>query len=159
MKIALANDHAAIEARTLVKQYLVEQGHELLDFGVDTNESVDYPDQARRAVQAVQEGLAELAVVMCGTGIGVSISANKFKGIRCALCTDEYAAEMARAHNNANAIALRSREIDPALNLRILERFLATEFEGDRHQRRLDLIHQFEDDEQAPASGGGGCCC
>ncbi|MBN1515776.1 ribose 5-phosphate isomerase B [Candidatus Sumerlaeota bacterium] len=151
MKIALANDHAALEMRNPVLEHLRQLGHEVLDFGTAENKSCHYPEMARKACTAVQNGEAELAVVICGTGIGISIAANKMNGIRCALCSDTYAARMARAHNNANCIALRGRFQAPENNLDIIDAFLGTEFEGGRHQTRIDIIHQIEQDERCDA--------
>jgi ribose 5-phosphate isomerase B len=144
MRIAFANDHAAVNMRQAVLEHLHKQGHEILDFGTATEESVDYPDMARQAGEAVQRGKVDLGIVMCGSGVGISISANKLRGIRCALCTDEYAAKMSRAHNDANMLALRGREIDVERNLAIVDTFLAQPFEGGRHQRRVDKIADIE---------------
>lgn len=144
MKIAIANDHAAVACRDEIVRYLRNAAEEVLDFGVESEESVDYPDQAEKAVLAVQDGRAEFAVLVCGTGIGMSIAANKVSGIRCALCTDDYSARMARAHNNANVLALRARRMDIAANCSIIDSFLNTAFEGGRHQRRIDKITRLE---------------
>ena len=140
MRIAFANDHAAHEVRELLIAHLRELGHEVIDCGVADAESVDYPVMVARAVAEWKAGRAERIIVMCGTGIGVSIAANKYEGIRCALCTDLFAAEMSRRHNNANALALRARRQDPALNLNIIDMWLTTPFEGGRHLRRAELI-------------------
>lgn len=144
MKIALTNDHAAVEMRENLMAYLKEKGVEVLDCGVSTPDSVHYPNLAQKATEAVLKGEADRAVLICGTGIGMSIAANKTPGIRCALCTDVYAAQMSRAHNNANALALRGRQMDPEVNRRILDAFIEGEFEGNRHQIRLDLITDIE---------------
>ncbi|MFW6286809.1 MAG: ribose 5-phosphate isomerase B [Candidatus Sumerlaeota bacterium] len=144
MRIAFANDHAALEIRPFVLEYLREAGHDILDFGVTTSDSVDYPDLAEIAVLAVSRGEADLAILGCGTGIGISIAANKIPGIRCALCTDVYSARQARQHNDANAIALRGRNIDPELNVQIVKAFLEAEFSGGRHQRRIDKISKLD---------------
>ncbi len=144
MKIAFANDHAALEMRNDLVEAIKEGGDEVLDFGSDSPESVDYPDMAEKAVRAVLRGEADRAVLVCGTGLGMSISANKFPGVRCALCTDEYAARLSREHNDANALALRGREMDLGMNRRILDIFLRTDFKGGRHQRRLDKITDIE---------------
>lgn len=144
MKIALTNDHAASEMHERLAEHIREKGHEVLDLGTSAPDRVDYPLQAEKAVQAVLEGRADRAVLVCGTGIGMSIAANKFPGIRCALCTDLFAAELCRLHNNANVLALRGRNMDVQLNCRIIDAFLETGFEGDRHQRRLDLITEIE---------------
>ena len=140
MRIAFANDHAAHEVREPLIAHLRELGHEVNDCGVADAESVDYPVVVARAVAEWKAGRAERIIVMCGTGIGVSIAANKYEGIRCALCTDLFAAEMSRRHNNANALALRARRQDPALNLNIIDMWLTTPFEGGRHLRRAELI-------------------
>ena len=144
MKIAFANDHAATSMRREILDHLEKTPHEILDFGTNTTESVDYPEMAKKAVHAVQSQKADIAILICGTGIGMCIAANKFRGIRCALCTDEYGAQMARTHNNANVLALRGRRMDVEQNLAIIDIFLNGKFEGGRHQRRLDLITKFE---------------
>lgn len=152
MKIAFSNDHAATAMRAPLLEYLKKGGHEVLDFGTAATDSVDYPVKAAEAVRAVQRKQADLAVLMCGTGIGMCIAANKFKGIRCAVCTDEYAARMAREHNNANVLALRGRRMDPDQNRAILDAFLNTAFAGGRHQRRLDQIAGFEKEREDAGS-------
>ncbi len=144
MKIALTNDHAASDMHERLAAHIREAGHEVLDLGTSAPDRVDYPLQAEKAVQAVLDGQADRAVLVCGTGIGMSIAANKFPGIRCALCTDLFAAELCRLHNNANVLALRGRNMDVQLNCRIIDAFLETQFEGDRHQRRLDQITDIE---------------
>jgi ribose 5-phosphate isomerase B len=144
MKIALTNDHAASEMHDALVAHIREKGHEVLDLGTNAPDRVDYPHQAEKAVRAVLDGQADRAVLVCGTGIGMSIAANKFPGIRCALCTDLYAAELCRLHNNANVLALRGRNMEAQLNCRIVDAFIETPFEGDRHQRRLDQITDIE---------------
>jgi len=130
--------------RREILDHLRKTTHEILDLGTDSTESVDYPEMAKKAVHAVQSKQADIAILICGTGIGMCIAANKFRGIRCALCTDEYGARMARSHNNANVLALRGRRIDVEQNLAIIDTFLNGKYEGGRHQRRLDLIARFE---------------
>ena len=130
--------------RREILDHLRKTTHEILDLGTDSTESVDYPEMAKRAVHAVQSKQAHVAILICGTGIGMCIAANKFRGIRCALCTDEYGARMARSHNNANVLALRGRRMDVEQNLAIIDTFLNGKYEGGRHQRRLDLIARFE---------------
>lgn len=146
MKIAFANDHAALLMREPLLERLRQGGHAVQDLGADSEESVDYPDYARRVGQLVASGQADLGVLVCGTGIGMSIAANKVPGVRAAVCTDEYGARMARAHNNANVLALRGRRMDVEQNVDILETFLSVDFEGDRHQRRLDKIAGMEEE-------------
>ena len=140
MKVAFANDHAALEAREIILDELRKRNIEVIDRGVSTSESVDYPDRAQAACRELNEKNVDRVVLVCGSGIGMSISANKVKGIRCALCIDEYSAEMSRRHNDANAIALRGREFDLERNRKILDVWLDTEFEGGRHQRRVDKM-------------------
>jgi len=147
MRIAFANDHAAAAVRTEILGALARHGAEVVDFGVDSEDPVDYPDMAEKAVRALQRGEVDRAVLACGTGLGMSITANKFKGIRCALCTDEYAARMARAHNDANVLALRGREIESGRNAAVVGVFLDTEYQAGRHQRRLDKVSRIERNE------------
>ena len=130
--------------RREILDHLRKTTHEILDLGTDSTESVDYPEMAKKAVHAVQSKQADVAILICGTGIGMCIAANKFRGIRCALCTDEYGARMARSHNNANVLALRGRRMDVEQNLAIIDTFLNGKYEGGRHQKRLDLIARFE---------------
>jgi len=130
--------------RREILDHLRKTTHEILDLGTDSTESVDYPEMAKKAVHAVQSKQADIAILICGTGIGMCIAANKFRGIRCALCTDEYGARMARSHNDANVLALRGRRMDAEQNLAIIDTFLNGKYEGGRHQKRLDLIARFE---------------
>lgn len=150
MKVALGNDHAGTEMRAVVIDELVKMGHEVVDLGHPGTESVDYPDYARRVAEAVLSKRADQGVLICGTGIGMSMAANKFPGIRCALCTDLYGAEMTRHHNNANVLALGSRNIDPERVRGIVRTFFSEPFDGGRHQRRLDKIAEIE-------RNAGGC--
>jgi len=144
VKIAFGNDHAALLMREPILERLREAGHEIVDIGATTDASVDYPDYAEKVGEMVAGGQADLGVLVCGTGIGMSIAANKVPGVRAAVCTDEYAARMARAHNNANVLALRGRRMDEKQNLDILDAFLSVPFEGDRHQRRINKIADIE---------------
>lgn len=140
MKIALAADHGGFELKEKIKKHLQQKGIDVLDLGCHTEESVDYPDYGKACGEAVMRGDAERGIVICGTGIGISIAANKVKGIRCALCTSLFMAEMSRKHNNANMLALGGRILETGLALDIVDVWLATEFEGGRHQRRVDLL-------------------
>ena len=144
MRIAFANDHRGAEVREQLIEHLKKLGHEVIDFGTHSYASVDYPDFAAKAARAVTAKQADRAVLVCATGIGMSIAANKIAGIRCALCTDEYSAKMARTHNDANALALRSTHQNPLTNLAIIDMFLSTDFEGGRHQVRLNKIRNLE---------------
>ena len=143
--IALACDHSALEMKKEIKSLLDEMGETYRDFGTDTAESCDYPVFGARAAKAVASGECEKGIVICGTGIGISLAANKVKGIRCALCSEPYSAELTSRHNDANMLALGARVIGPELAKMIVKTFLSTPFEGGRHQRRIDLIHAIEE--------------
>ena len=144
MKIAIGNDHAALELKNHIVDYLVKEGHEVVNFGTDTPASTDYPIYGARVAHAVANGECERGIVICGTGIGISISANKVKGIRCALCSEPVSAKLTRQHNDANILAMGARIIGPAMAEEIVHTFLTTEFEGGRHSRRVDLITKLE---------------
>ena len=140
MKIAIASDHGGLDLKNRVKQYLEECGHQVVDFGTYTADSCDYPDFARPCAEAVANGSCERGIVVCTTGIGVSIVANKVKGVRCALCTNSDMATMTRRHNNANVLAMGQRYVDFDTAKQIVNAFLSTPFDGGRHQRRVDKI-------------------
>ena len=140
--IALASDHAGFELKEAIKKHLVENNYDILDFGTNSNASVDYPPFARMAAEAIAAGECDKGIICCGTGIGVSIVANKVKGIRCALCTNEFTAEMSRKHNDANMMALGARVTDQELALKMVDIWLNTEFEEGRHKRRVDMIEE-----------------
>jgi ribose 5-phosphate isomerase B len=143
MKIALASDHGGFELKEEVKKFLLDKGYEILDLGTDNgSESVDYPNYGKACGESVMAGQADKGIVFCGTGIGVSIAANKVKGIRCALCTSTFMAEMAMCHNDANVLALGGRTTKLETALEIVKTWLKTSFEGGRHQRRVDLLNQ-----------------
>lgn len=142
MKIALASDHAGFELKEEIKKYLLGAGIEIQDLGTDSAESVDYPVYGMKCAGAVLSGEADRGIVICATGIGISIAANRFKGIRCALCTDTNMAEMTRRHNDSNVLALGGRTTGTDKALKITEVWLNTEFEGGRHRRRVDLLDQ-----------------
>ncbi len=144
MKIAIGNDHAALELKNHIVDYLVKEGHEVVNFGTDTPASTDYPIYGARVAHAVANGECERGVVICGTGIGISISANKVKGIRCALCSEPVSAKLTRQHNDANVLAMGARIIGPAMAEEIVHTFLTTEFEGGRPSRRVDLSTKLE---------------
>jgi len=144
MKISIGCDHGGYALKETVKAMLLEQSHEVVDVGCHSTESVDYPLFGEAAARAVASGECEKGIVICTTGIGISITANKVKGIRCALCGDSFSAEMTRRHNNANMLALGAGIVGPNLAERIVDTFLSTEFEGGRHQRRVDLVMDIE---------------
>lgn len=145
MKIAVACDHGGLQLKRALVRYLASKGHEVIDFGTDTEESCDYPDYALPAAEAVAAGRCERGILVCGTGIGVSLVANKVPGIRCAHCHDTYSAKYTRLHNDANMLAFGQKVIGEGLMLEIVETFLTTEFEGGRHQRRIDKIKAIEE--------------
>ena len=138
MKIAIGSDHGGYDLKEQVKTWLQEMGHEVEDFGCYSKESCDYPDFGAAAARAVASGQCEKGVVICTTGIGISMTANKVKGIRCALCGDPWSAEMTRRHNDANMLAMCAGVVGLQLARQILEAFLTHVFEGGRHQRRVD---------------------
>lgn len=144
MKLSIASDHGGYELKEDIKKFLTEQGHEVEDFGCNSLDSCDYADFAEPAARAVAEGKCERGIVICTTGIGISITANKVKGIRCALCSEPLSAEMTRRHNDANMLAMGAGMTGPLLARRIVTAFLSTEFEGGRHQRRVDKITAVE---------------
>ncbi len=146
MKIAMGSDHGGFDLKEQIKAWLQENGHEVVDFGCHSKESCDYPDFGAAAARAVASGQCERGIVICTTGIGISITANKVKGIRCALCSDPWSAEMTRRHNDANMLAMGAGVVGPLLAQRIVEAFLSFAFEGGRHQRRVDKIMAVEND-------------
>ena len=144
MKIAIACDHGGLVLKKAAVAYLKNHNYEVKDFGTDSDHSCDYPDFALPAAESVASGECERGIVICGTGIGVSLVANKVKGIRCAHCHDTFSAKYTRLHNDANMIAFGQRVIGAGLMLEILEMFLTTPFEGGRHQTRIDKITAIE---------------
>jgi ribose 5-phosphate isomerase B len=144
MRIAVGSDHAGFSLKERVRQLLEEAAHEVVDVGTDSDESADYPRFASEAAQLVARGDADRAVVVCGSGVGVSIAANKVDGVRAVNAHDPDEAEMSRRHNNANVLALAGRRLGEEDAKRIVDRFLATEFEGGRHERRVDQITALE---------------
>ena len=144
MKISLGCDHGAFTLKEHIKDYLAQKGHEVVDCGTYSADSCDYPVFAQAAAQKVASGECERGIVMCTTGIGISISANKVKGVRCALCSEPYSAEMTRRHNDANMLAMGAGLIGQNMADRIVDTFLSTEFEGGRHQRRVDRMMEIE---------------
>ena len=145
MKIAIACDHGALALKEAVKAHLTARGMECVDFGTFTKDSCDYPDFARPAAEAVSTGACERGIVMCTTGIGVSITANKVHGIRCALLSDPWSAKMTRLHNDTNMMALGAGVVGENLAMEIVDVWLGTEFSGEaRHQRRIDKVMALE---------------
>ncbi len=147
MKIALGADHAGYELKDQIKQHLQQKGIEVRDEGTSSPESVDYPDYARSVAHDVSEQQADLGILVCGSGIGMAIAANKVHGIRAAKVDTEYEAQMSREHNDANVLALGARIVKPEEALRIVDKWLATPFAGGRHERRVEKITAIEREE------------
>jgi ribose 5-phosphate isomerase B len=141
--IAIASDHAGYPLKKSIIEYLEAKGYEYRDFGCD-GEECDYPLYGEKAARAVASGECYRGLLFCGTGIGISIAANKVKGIRCACCSDAYSAEYSRLHNDANMLAMGARVVGPGLAEKLVEIFLTAEFEGERHRRRVDLISDLD---------------
>lgn len=144
MRIALACDHRGFRSKELIKSYLEKAGHEVRDFGCGNTESCDYPDSGFSGATSVAHGETERGILLCGTGIGMSMVANKVSGIRAALCHDELTAELSRRHNNANILCLPADLIGEELTRRVVDIWLRTDYEGGRHDRRLSKIALFE---------------
>lgn len=144
MKIGIASDHGGINLKKSLVEELHSCGYEVVDYGPADMTSVDYPDYSKKVTDAILSGEIERGILVCGTGIGMSIAANKVKGIRCALTHDVFSAQATRAHNDTNVIALGERVIGPGLALLIVQTWLDTEFEGGRHQNRIDKITAIE---------------
>ena len=144
MKIGIANDHASVEVKQQVVAYLKEKGYEVVNYGTDSTESCDYPVYGEKIGHAVVSGEVDFGIAICGTGLGISLAANKVHGIRAAVCSEPYTARLSRQHNNANILAFGSRVIGIELAKMIIDEFLGAEFEGGRHQRRVDMIMDVE---------------
>ena len=152
MKIGIGNDHTAVEYKKELSSYIQEKyGWEVVNFGTDTSESFDYPIAGERVANAVASGEVDLGIAICGTGIGISLAANKVRGIRCAVCSEPYSAMLSRQHNNSNMLAFGARVIGIEMAKMIVDCWLTAEFQGGRHQRRVDLIHAIEDRQTAAA--------
>lgn len=144
MRIGIGNDHAAVEMKEQIVAFLEELGHEVVNYGTDTNDSCDYPVYGEKVGRAVVDGDVECGILICGTGVGISIAANKVKGVRAVVCSEPYSAKLSKQHNNTNILAFGARVIGIELAKMIVEEWLNTEFEGDRHRRRVDMISDIE---------------
>lgn len=138
--LVIGCDHGGFELKNIIIEHLKEQGKEVLDVGCFTPESVDYPVIAKELCKKITDGEAELGILVCGTGIGMSMAANKINGIRAACCSDTFSARLTRNHNNANVLCLGGRVVGPGLALDLVDNFINAEFEGGRHQRRIDML-------------------
>jgi ribose 5-phosphate isomerase B len=139
-RIVLSSDHADIELRKSIAQHVADRGFEAIDIGPMTSESTHYPKHGREAAEMIAKGDADLGILICGTGQGIMMSANKVPGIRCGVCSDVFSAKMIRAHNNAQVLSMGARVIGAGLAMEIVDAFLDTEFEGGRHATRVDMI-------------------
>lgn len=146
MKIAIGNDHVAVELKNHITKYVEAKGYTVVNFGTDSSESCDYPIYGEKVARAVASGECDLGILICGTGIGISLAANKVKGIRAAVCSEPYSARLTRQHNNANIIAFGARVVGQAMAEMIVDEFLNAEYEGGRHQRRVDMITKIEEE-------------
>lgn len=140
MRIAIASDHAAVELKAALREWMLEEGHEVADLGPETDKSVDYPDYGYDLAAVVADGTAQLGVALCGSGIGIAIAVNRNPAVRCALVSEPLSARLARTHNDANVIAMGARLIGPEMARECLDAFLDSEFSGGRHQRRVDKL-------------------
>lgn len=145
MRIGIGNDHSALELKAEIIEFLKEKGHEVVDFGTDSSESCDYPKYGEAVGRAVAAKEVDCGILICGTGLGISLAANKVKGVRAAVCSEPFTAKMSRAHNNCNVLAFGARVVGAELAKMIVDVWLNTEFEGGRHQRRIDMIMEIED--------------
>ena len=148
MKIAIGNDHAATDLKMEVMEYVKSLGHEVINFGTDGYESCNYPEFGEKVGLAVANGEADCGILICGTGVGISLAANKVKGIRCGVCSDTTTAHLIKEHNNANVIAMGARIVGSELAKDIVKVYLEAEFMGGRHQTRIDMIHKIEEQQQ-----------
>lgn len=144
--IAIGSDHGGYLLKEEIKKHLKEKGYEFKDFGTDSTASCDYPVYAEKVCRAVQSGECEKGILVCGTGIGMSMCANKCKGIRAAVCGDHFSAEFTRKHNNANVLCLGARVIGAGVAMQLVDIFLTTEYEGGRHEKRVEMMMQLENE-------------
>lgn len=145
-KIYIANDHAATDMKKDIVKYLEEKGYEVVNFGTDENSSVDYPEYAKKVGEAVKSDENSLGILICGTGVGMSIAANKIKGVRAAAVSESYSARLTRMHNNANVICFGARVVGIEIAKTIVDAFVETQYEGERHARRVEMIKNLEEE-------------
>ncbi|EAE7426789.1 ribose 5-phosphate isomerase B [Listeria monocytogenes] len=146
MKIAIGNDHVGIELKPVIVAYLQDLGHEVDDFGAFSNERTDYPEYGKKVAESVAAGKSDLGILICGSGVGISIAANKVNGIRAVVCSEPYSAKLSREHNNTNILAFGSRVVGAELAKMIVQNWLDAEFEGGRHAKRVEMIARIEDE-------------
>lgn len=145
MKIAIGNDHVAVELKNIIKEHLESKGHEVVNYGTDSTERFDYPISGYKVGKAVASGECDLGVLICGTGVGISLAANSVQGVRAVVCADPYSAKLSREHNNTNIVAFGARVVGQELAKMIVDEWLDAEFEGGRHQRRIDMIGEIKE--------------
>ncbi|ECR7122038.1 TPA: ribose 5-phosphate isomerase B [Listeria monocytogenes] len=146
MKIAIGNDHVGIELKPVIVAYLQDLGHEVDDFGAFSNERTDYPEYGKKVAESVAAEKSDLGILICGSGVGISIAANKVNGIRAVVCSEPYSAKLSREHNNTNILAFGSRVVGAELAKMIVQNWLDAEFEGGRHAKRVEMIARIEDE-------------
>lgn len=144
MKIGIGNDHAALEMKNQVMEYLEEKGYEVINYGTNTPESCNYPEFGEKVGRAVVSGEVDCGILICGTGVGISLAANKVKGVRAVVCSEPYSAKLSKQHNNTNVLAFGARVVGIELAKMIIDEWLGAEFEGGRHQTRVDMIMAIE---------------
>lgn len=152
MRIGIGNDHVAIKLKNTIKEHLEQQGYEVVDFGTNSPERFDYPISGCKVGKAVASGDVDLGVLICGTGVGISLAANKVHGIRACVCSDPYSAKLSREHNNTNIIAFGARVVGPELAKMIVDEWLGATFQGGRHQRRIDMLAEIEETQNLTAA-------
>lgn len=152
MRLGIGNDHVAIELKNTIKEHLEQQGYEVVDFGTNSPERFDYPISGYKVGKAVASGDVDLGVLICGTGVGISLAANKVHGIRACVCSDPYSAKLSREHNNTNIIAFGARVVGPELAKMIVDEWLGATFQGGRHQRRIDMLAEIEETQNLTAA-------
>ena len=144
MRIAIGNDHTAVDLKNTIVDHLTELGYDVINLGTDSRESCDYPVYGEKVGRAVADGQADLGIAICGTGVGISLAANKVKGVRACVCSEPYTAKLSRMHNNSNVLAFGARVVGDELAKMIVKEWLDAEFEGGRHQRRVDMLMEIE---------------
>lgn len=152
MKIAIGNGHVAVELKNIIKEHLEERGYEVVDFGTNSTERFDYPISGYKVGCAVAAGECDLGVLICGTGVGISLAANAVEGVRAVVCSEPYSAKLSREHNNTNIVAFGARVVGSELAKMIVDEWLDAKFEGGRHQRRIDMIAKIKETQQLEAA-------
>lgn len=147
MTIGIGNDHAAVEMKNEIVDYLVEKGYDVVNYGTDTHESCNYPEYGEKVGRAVAAGDVDCGILICGTGVGISLAANKVKGVRAVVCSEPYSAKLSKQHNNTNILAFGARVIGIEMAKMIVDEWLGAEFLGGRHQKRVDMIMAIENED------------